>query len=282
MGIALVLCIGLLRGDSSPPMSPSGAAASHRDGSAAAEPSPFADERPTGYRREMSTIAGMAEIAALVGDPARTSMLTALMQGRALTAKELALTAGIAAPTASGHLGRLAAAGLVAVTAQGRHRYYRLGSPRVAALLESLTVVAALSLPARPRARSPQDEALRRARTCYDHLAGRLGVAIAGAMVERGHIVLAEDGGEVTDRGAAFLADRLGLDIAEVRSRRRVFCRPCLDWSERVPHLAGALGAALADRCFDLGWVQRRQGTRALAVTDAGAAALEDVLGVSI
>lgn len=229
----------------------------------------------------MSTIAGMAEVAALVGDPARTGMLNALMQGRALTAKELALTAGIAPPTASGHLGRLTAAGLVAVTAQGRHRYYRLASPQVAALLESLSVVAALSTPARPRVRSAQEVALRLARTCYDHLAGRLGVGIATAMIEGGHVLLGEDGGEVTQRGAAFLGRRLGLDLGAV-SRRRTFCRPCLDWSERIPHLAGAVGAALATRCFELGWVQRRQGTRALTITDTGAAAFADVFGISL
>ncbi len=229
----------------------------------------------------MTTIAGMAEVAALVGDPARTGMLNALMQGRALTAKELALTAGVTPPTASGHLGRLAAAGLVAVTAQGRHRYYRLASPQVAALLESLSVVAALSMPGRPRVRSAEETALRLARTCYDHLAGRLGVGIATAMIEDGHVLLGEDGGEVTSRGEVFLAAHLGLDLGTV-SRRRTFCRPCLDWSERIPHLAGAVGAALAARCFDLGWVQRRRGTRALTITDTGAAAFADVFGVRL
>lgn len=229
----------------------------------------------------MSTIAGMAEVAALVGDPARTGMLNALMQGRALTAKELALTAGIAAPTASGHLGRLAAAGLVAVTTQGRHRYYRLASPRVAALLESLSVVASFSQPSRPRVRSPQEEALRLARTCYDHLAGRLGVGIANALVAQGHVVLGEDGGEVTAAGAAFLVERVGLDMSGL-SRRRTFCRPCLDWSERQPHLAGAVGAGLAGRCFALGWLQRRQGTRALTITPLGAEALADVFALSL
>lgn len=217
----------------------------------------------------------------MVGDPARTGMLNALMQGRALTAKELALTAGIAPPTASGHLGRLTAAGLVAVTAQGRHRYYRLASPQVAALLESLSVVAALSAPGRPRVRSAQETALRLARTCYDHLAGRLAVGIASAMIEGGYVLLGEDDGEVTPRGAAFLTGRLGLDLGAM-SRRRTFCRPCLDWSERVPHLAGAVGAALAARCFALGWVQRRQGTRALTVTVAGAAAFANVFGMRL
>ncbi len=229
----------------------------------------------------MSTIAGMAEVAALVGDPARTGMLNALMQGRALTAKELALTAGVAAPTASGHLGRLAAAGLVAVTAQGRHRYYRLASPRVAALLESLSVVAAFSSPARPRVRSPQEQALRLARTCYDHLAGRLGVAIADSMIARGYVVLGDDGGEVTVAGAGFLGDRLDIDMATV-GRRRIFCRPCLDWSERRPHLAGAIGAAIAGRCFEAGWIERRRATRALTVTPAGRDAFAEMFAVSL
>jgi DNA-binding transcriptional ArsR family regulator len=209
----------------------------------------------------------IAEIAALVGNPARANILEALLAGPALTAGELAHAAGVSAQTASGHLARMTEARLLAVARQGRHAYYRLGSPQIAQMLEAIMAVAADALPRPPRWRG--GEALRNARTCYDHLAGRLGVALADALAARNHVVLNEDGGEVTPAGAAFLAD-FGLDLDALGRGRRIFCRPCLDWSERRPHLAGALGAALAGRCFDLGWVARRHGSRALDISRAG------------
>ena len=221
----------------------------------------------------------IAEVAALVGDPARANMLVALMDGRALTAKELALAAGVSPQTASGHLAKLADGRLLACICQGRHRYYRIASPLVARMLESITLVTALEAPPRHRTHSPRDDALRLARTCYDHLAGRLGVAIADALVARGAVILSDDGGEITADGAAFLADRLALDLAEM-PRRRVFCRPCLDWSERRWHLAGALGAALAERCFALGWVDRIRDSRAVAITPRGEIALRDLFRI--
>src|SRR5690349_9867950 len=193
------------------------------------------------YAGAMTTAPSIAEIAALVGDPARANMLLALMDGRALTASELAYAARIAPPTASGHLGKLVGARLLALEKQGRHRYFRLASPAVADLLEGLMALAVDGAP-RYRPSSCGDEALRRARTCYDHLAGRLGVALADTLLSRGHVVLDEDAGQITADGGRFF-DEFGLDLACAESRRRRFCRPCLDWSERRRHLGGAVGA---------------------------------------
>jgi DNA-binding transcriptional ArsR family regulator len=231
--------------------------------------------------------AAFAEIGALVGDPGRANMLAALSDGRALTARELADLAGVTPQTASGHLARLLAAGLIRVEPQGRHRYHRLASPEVAAMLESMMQVASLVAPppSKPLRLGPKDEAMRIARSCYDHMAGRLGVALTDSLVAHRHVVLDGDGGAVTAEGVAFLA-RLGLDAeAATRARgksRRVFCRPCLDWSERRPHLAGVLGAMLLDRSLDLGWVRRQEGTRALRITPKGQQGFRETFGVSV
>jgi DNA-binding transcriptional ArsR family regulator len=190
------------------------------------------------YPHSMTTRPFIAEIAALIGDPARANMLLALMAGRALTAGELAYAARVAPQTASAHLGKLVGARLLALEKQGRHRYFRLASPEVAELLEGLMAVAVDGAP-RYRPPSRSDEALRQARTCYDHLAGRLGVALADALLSRGHIVLDDDGGQVTADGTRFLGE-FGLNLISTASQRRRFCRPCLDWSERRRHLGGA------------------------------------------
>ena len=221
----------------------------------------------------------IAEVAALVGDRARANMLVALMDGRALTAKELAFVAGVSPQTASGHLAGLADANLLSCIRQGRHRYYRVASSLVARMLESISLVAAIQAPPRHRPRSPRDDALRLARTCYDHLAGRLGVAIADALVARRAVVLGDDGGEITADGATFLVEGLGIDLAKIY-RRRAFCRPCLDWSERRPHLAGAVGAALADTCFARGWIERIRDSRAVAIMPRGHIALHELLHI--
>jgi DNA-binding transcriptional ArsR family regulator len=224
----------------------------------------------------MPSAAALAETAAAIGDPARAAMLAALLDGRALTAGELASAAGVTPQTASGHLARLAGAGLLVVTRGGRHRYHRLASPAVARLLEDLALLAA---PPRRVATGPRDAQMRLARTCYDHLAGRLAVALADALVARGALELSPEAAALTEAGGAFLG-RLGIAPDPARGTR-LFCRPCLDWSERRPHLAGALGAALCAHCFDRGWVRRREGGRALLVTPEGWRGLSDTFGLS-
>jgi DNA-binding transcriptional ArsR family regulator len=228
----------------------------------------------------LSGSVGMAEVAALVGDTARAQMLDALVDGRALTAGELAYTARVSPPTASAHLAKLLDGGLITVIKQGRHRYYRLASASVGRMLESIMLVAAMDSPPRYRPRSAREEALRYARSCYDHLAGQLGVAIADALVRREHVSLGDDGGTVTPSGAALMRG-LGIDMAEPQ-RGRVFCRPCLDWTERRPHLAGVLGARLLCRCFELGWIERGRDSRAIKVTPRGRDGLQEQLGVEL
>jgi DNA-binding transcriptional ArsR family regulator len=224
----------------------------------------------------------MAEVAALVGDPARANILSALMDGRALTASELAYAARVSPQTTSGHLAKLTDARMLTLHKQGRHRYYRLASPTVGHMLEAIMAVAAEG-PPRYRPRTPRDEALLTARTCYDHLAGRLGVALADSLIAGGHLVLDVDGGEVTESGALFL-DRFGLQLAESAGRsRRPFCRPCVDWTERRQHLAGRLGAALCARSFDLGWLARpREGGRAVLITPAGRRGFAETFGIRL
>jgi DNA-binding transcriptional ArsR family regulator len=222
----------------------------------------------------------IAEIGALVGDSARANILAALMGGQALTASELAYRAGVTAQTTSGHLAKLTAAGLLSLMPQGRHRYYRLASPLIGQMLESMAV-ATVQGPPRYRPRSRIDDDLQQARTCYDHLAGRLGVALADALVARGHLMLGDDGGVTTRRGERFFA-KWGIDLAEAARQKRCFCRPCLDWSERRAHIAGALGAKLAERCFELDWVRRHKDSRALTITRRGIQGLDSLLGIRL
>ncbi|WP_332686050.1 ArsR/SmtB family transcription factor [Bosea sp. (in: a-proteobacteria)] len=217
----------------------------------------------------------LAEIAHLIGDPARANMLQALMGGRALTAKELAFLAGVAPQTASGHLAKLLQGGLLGVAAQGRHRYYRLAGPEVAATLEGLMVLSGAEPSRRLPSRVGAD--LAQARTCYDHFAGRLGIAIHDALVDGGHLSVSEGGYGLARSGVAIFAG-LGIDLAGAQKSRRAPLRPCLDWSERRPHLAGSLAAALACRCFEAGWVKRIKDSRAVALSDAGREALEVAL----
>ena len=229
----------------------------------------------------MVAAANMVEVAALVGDTARATMLAALMGGQALTASELASLAHVTRPTASGHLGKLTKARLISVTQKRRNRYYRIASPLVARMLESIKAVAALETPARYQPHSAQDAALRFARTCYDHLAGRLGVAIADALVTRRYAVLSEEGGALTARGRTFLG-AFGADLTAKPGGRRIFCRACLDWSERRYHVAGLVGAELFRRMVELGWLARQRESRALRVTPAGRRGLRDLLGVTL
>jgi DNA-binding transcriptional ArsR family regulator len=226
----------------------------------------------------MVTTSGMAETAALIGDPARANMLSALMDGRALTAHELARAGGVTPQTASGHLARLTGAGLLAMERQGRHRYHRLASATVAEMLESIMFVASAGggrADAKAPRVGPRDTAMRRARACYDHLAGGIAVAMADRMVARGEIDLSADGAALTEDGARLLRG-LGVDLDAVSARAgkrgggRVFCRPCLDWSERRPHIAGAVGAALFRACLERDWFRRIEGARVLTVTPEG------------
>jgi DNA-binding transcriptional ArsR family regulator len=229
----------------------------------------------------MPAISALAGTAALVGDPARATMLMTLMDGRALTASELARVAGITPQTASGHLARLSQAGLLATHRQGRHHYHCLASPAVARMLESILEVSEEARGARRAiVIGPREAAMRAARTCYDHLAGQLAVRLADGLVARGHIELSPEGGAVTESGLAFFRD-FGVDLAAApRSAKRVFCRPCLDWSERRLHIGGTLGAALAARCFALDWVRRTEGSRTVTLTASGERGFRQSFGV--
>ncbi|TFZ08911.1 ArsR/SmtB family transcription factor [Ramlibacter humi] len=224
----------------------------------------------------------IARVASLVGEPARTGMLVALMDGRALTANELAGAGNVSAATASRHLALLVESGLLRVEKQGRHRYHRLASPDVARVLEGIMQLASQSQPASRRiATGPRDASMRLARTCYDHLAGGIAVAIAERLVEDGAVVVEEDTAVVTDRAGAVL-EGLGLKSAVVHAAgegRRPPCRPCLDWGERRMHLAGRLGALICSHCLQMGWLLQKPGTRALELTPRGAATLRDWLG---
>lgn len=195
-------------------------------------------------------------------------MLSALLDGRALTATELAYAARVTPQTASAHLAKLAGAGLVAPTRDGRYRYFRLASPRVAEMLEGIMAVA---LEHRPRYRplSRQARELSAARICYDHLAGRLSVDLTDSLVTRAYIVVGDEAAEITQAGTRFLSE-FGIDLPALSSKRRHLCRLCLDWTERRPHIAGAVGAALTRRCFDLGWTERSKHSSAVIVTASG------------
>lgn len=195
-------------------------------------------------------------VAALVGDPARANMLTALMTGRALTASELAQEAGITPQTASSHLSKLEAGGLIEPEKQGRHRYYRLTGPDVAGVLEGLAGLAARAGHMRVRT-GPKDPALRRARICYDHLAGDLGVQMLDSMKRQKLIRQTKQTIELTGEGRRFMADTLQIDANMLAHPRRPVCKACLDWSERRHHLAGTLGAAMMARFTELKWAAR-------------------------
>lgn len=216
----------------------------------------------------------IAAIAAMIGDPARANMLTALLNGAALTATELALEAGVTKQTASSHLAKLVAAGLIAVEAQGRHRYYRLADADVAGLLESLMGVAARAKALRARP-GPKEPALRRARLCYDHLAGELGVGLFDAFVKNAWIVPGPEKSFALTRLGRIKVSTFGIDIAELETGARPLCRTCLDWSVRRHHLAGALGAALLERVFERGWAAQRGASRVVEFTRPGEAAFQ-------
>jgi len=223
----------------------------------------------------MSANNKLAIVAACAGDPARASMLSVLADGRAFTAGELSAVARVTPQTASGHLSRMVDAGLLTVASQGRHRYYRLATAQVALMLESMMVVA--EVPRQVGRIGPADEKLRFARTCYDHLAGRLAVGIADSLVDAGHLSLSDEGGALTESGQLFF-ERLGIDL--VARKGRPFCRPCLDWSERRYHIAGTLGTQIKDHCLEAGWIKRDRANRAVEITSLGARKFREVFGL--
>jgi DNA-binding transcriptional ArsR family regulator len=220
----------------------------------------------------------IATVAALLGDPARANMVTALSGGQALTAGELAREAGVTAQTASSHLSKLSAGGLIEGRKQGRHIYYALSGPDVAGVIEALSGLAARTGHSRVRT-GPKEPALRRARVCYDHLAGDLGVAMLDSLTHRGMIVGSGETLVLTAQGEAFMT-ALGLDLPALSSLRRPLCKGCLDWSVRRSHLAGALGAALLTRFFGLGWAMREPDSRIVSFSPRGLEAFREIFGV--
>ncbi len=205
-------------------------------------------------------------------------MVTALLDGRALTASELAVAARITPQTASTHLAKLTEAGLLSMARNGQHRYFRLASPTVVDMIDGIVAVA---LEKRPRYRplSREARALSAARICYDHLAGRLSVDLTDSFVAREYIVLDDGAAEITTAGTRFLTE-FGIELPTLRSTRRHFCRLCLDWTERRPHIAGVVGAAITRRCFDLGWMERMKRSHAVIVTPSGRRGFQKTFGI--
>jgi DNA-binding transcriptional ArsR family regulator len=222
--------------------------------------------------------ADIAAAAALLAEPARAALVTAVINEGELPASDLAARAQIAPSTASEHLARLVDGGFLTSAKNGRHRYYRLADPAVAAAVEALALVAPQP-PVRSLREATRSEHLRDARTCYDHLAGRVGVALAQSLERDGTVVRRNGGFELGPKSGARL-DELGIDLADLERLRRPVVRGCLDWSERELHVAGALGAALANRFFELGWIKRREGNRSVEVTARGRARFSDELGI--
>ena len=223
--------------------------------------------------------ADIAAVGALIGDRARAAMLNALMGGEPLSAGELARVGGVSPSGATAHLRRLRDGGLVVDEAAGRQRVFRLAGSELDEALEALAVVAP-PLPVRGLREARALGALKQARTCYDHLAGELGVAVTDALVKR-EILARDDGGFAVTGGGSDWFGRLGLDLEALRRTRRSFARGCVDWTERRPHVAGSLGAGIAATFFSRGWVRRRPGGRAVVVTAAGAAWLDRSLGIT-
>jgi len=226
------------------------------------------------------TVPDITRLARVLTDPGRAAMLQALMDGQSYPATDLARIAHVTPQTASSHLRRLLDAELVTMEPWGRHRYYRIANERVASMLESFAVAAPGRAP-RNVVESEQTKALRHARTCYDHLAGRLGVAVTDALEKRKYLAAVEDRDyDVTPHGAKFFA-RFGIDVDDL-PRRRAVARRCLDWSERRPHLAGALASSFTSMCFERGWIARMRRSRAIVLTPAGKRAFARELDVEL
>jgi DNA-binding transcriptional ArsR family regulator len=226
--------------------------------------------------------ADIAKVGALVADPGRARILLALADGRALPATVLADEAGVSASTASAHLAKLVTGGLLDAERDGRHKYFRVAGPDVAELIEALARLSPATT-VRSLGQGTKAEAIRFARTCYDHLAGVLGTSLMDAMLERQLLTEGDDLADyrLTDRGETELS-AFGIDLVPLCARRRPLIRGCVDWSEHRHHLAGSLGAALADRMFRLGWLQRARRSRAVRVTQDGGRGLQETFGVEL
>ena len=217
----------------------------------------------------------IAAVASLIGDTTRANMLCALMGGQVLTAGELSRQAGVTQQTASGHLAKMVDAKLLTAVKQGRHRYYRLASPQVAQGIDALMTIAADG-PPRHHPTGPRERDVRIARSCYDHIAGKLGVALADSLSDTGRIILSDEGAVVTSKGEDFLRS-FGIELQDDSRSKRPLCRTCLDWSERRYHIAGRVGQALMDRTLELGWLARRNDSRALRITPSGAQGFREI-----
>jgi DNA-binding transcriptional ArsR family regulator len=226
----------------------------------------------------MSDGPNITRIAAAIGDPVRAEMLTALMGGRALTATELATHTGITKQTGSSHLRRLLDAHLITMHAQGRHRYFAIANEDVAQLIERMTGIAADAKAVRLRT-GPREPALRKARVCYDHLAGELAVSMYEAFMQRRWLDFQHQSLALTDEGQASML-RAGIDLDRTRAQKRLLCRVCMDWSERRNHLAGALGAAILDRIIERGWVRRERASRLIVFRPGGERAFLRAFGM--
>ncbi|HQT91926.1 MAG TPA: winged helix-turn-helix domain-containing protein [Candidatus Kryptobacter bacterium] len=219
-------------------------------------------------------------VASLIGDKARSVMLWNLLDGRAYTATELSLCAEVSPQSASNHLAKLVDAGILEVRKQGRHRYYSYATPNAAQVIKSMAGLLPAG-PGRNAITKCEPAGIIYARTCYDHIAGRVGVAIASSLVEKKIVRTREKEYLVTGPGRDWFLS-LGLDVEEIRSRKRSFAHQCLDWTERKPHLAGALGASLLQMMLKKNWVRKMTTSRELLVTSAGRTGLKDTLGLEI
>ncbi|WDM22542.1 ArsR/SmtB family transcription factor [Paenibacillus polymyxa] len=228
----------------------------------------------------MSTKSNVAMIASLVSEPSRAAILTALLDGRFHTASELAHMAGVKPQTASFHLAKMTEAQVVTMEKQGRHRYFGIQDPEVAQVMESLLSIAP-PVPIKSFTHASENEALRLARTCYDHVAGQLGVQLMSFFIQKGILSEDQDGLHITEPGEAFFTD-FQIDLTKTRQKRRSFSHKCLDWSERRHHLAGALGNALLDRLFELHWIERLPTTRAIRITADGKRGFKEVFSIEV
>jgi len=226
----------------------------------------------------MKSDAQVATVVQLLADASRVAMLWALSDGRPVPATELARAANVKPSTASAHLSRLVAGGLVVREKRGRQRLYRLTRPEIIEAMEGLARIAPVG-PARTFREGKAAAQVREARTCYDHLAGRRAVLIARALEQRSILLRAGTQYSLGPEGEGFFAS-LGIDVEHARKARRTFARACLDWSEREGHLAGALGAALLERMLELCWIERTDASRAVTFSNAGRRALHDVFGL--